>query len=126
MKVIKVSGDGDSWSDDTPTVTFDSGLVLTSEFQPDCCTYNYLDFEQLHEGREFPTMSGTEFLAAIVIKEDGFIIKDSFNVPAWVQARSRQNGYYSSGVDLVVYDNGVRVTPVRERYNYDQMFAGIM
>lgn len=112
----------DGWDCDT-RVEFDNGLALESEHCQDCCENNYLDFEQLHVGREFPDMDGHQFLAAISRKEDGFSIMDSFNVPAWVQARSSQNGYYSEGVDLVVYFNGERITPERALYHTED-FTG--
>lgn len=107
------------------TVKFDNGLVLSSDFTPDCCAVNYLDFEQLHVGREFKHMTAQEFLDAITIKEDGFIIKDKSGVPAWVQARSMQNGYYSAGVDLVAEFEGETVrTGKKEFYGYDEQFQG--
>lgn len=121
MKVIEAN---DIDSGFVERVTFDNGLVLDSDFTSDCCERNLLDFEQLHVGREFPDMTGDEFLEAIVKAEDGFSIMDSFNVPAWVQARSYQNGYYGSGVDLVVTYNGVQRSAPRERHADDHMFNG--
>ena len=123
MKVIEASDVQDGF---VATVTFDNGLVLGSEFTPDCCAYNFLDFEQMHVGREFPPMTGEEFLAAITKKEDGFSVKDSFGVPAWVQARSAQNGYYSTGVDLTVEYGGALLNAVRAPYSYDHMFSGLL
>ena len=83
------------------SVMFDNGLVLDSEFEPDCCAYNFLDFIQFVEGREFPTMGPEEFVKAAKAKEDGYIVVDSMGVPAWIQARSEQNGYYSANVRLI-------------------------
>ena len=120
MKVVKVI---DGYYDFVTKVVFDNGLALESDFNPDCCTYNFLDFEQLHVGREFPDMNGEEFLAAIVAKEDGFIIKDSSGVPAWVQARSIQNGYYSAGCDLVATYQGKEHRVLHEKYG-PQQFEG--
>ena len=105
-------------------VEFDNGLKLYSEHSQDCCEHNYLDFEQLHIGREFPNMDATAFVKAIKIKEDGFIVKDSVKVPAWVQARSDQNGYYSSGVDLVVDDGKIVLRPKRSGDTYGELFDG--
>ena len=123
MKVIEADDREDGF---VTRVVFDNGLVLESDFEPDCCAWNILDFEQLHTGREFPDMTGEQFLAAISRKPDGFSVTDSFNVPAWVQARSIQNGYYSSGVDLVVYYNGGLVTPPRypNHWGREHMFEG--
>lgn len=109
-------------------VKFDNGLELMSTFEPDCCTFNYLDFEQLHIGREFPDYTAGEFADAIKIKKDGFIIKDISQVPAWVQARSEQNGYYSSGVDLVIKDKKMTITPKKagsedDRW-HEELFTG--
>lgn len=86
---------------------FDNGLKVYGEHHQDCCENNYLDFEQLQVGDEFEDVeSPVEFLAIIKIKEDGFSIKDKTGVPKWVQARSEQNGYYSSSIDLVVERGG--------------------
>lgn len=118
MKVTK-SDDG--------LVEFDNGLKLSSDFEPDCCTQNYLDFEQLHIGREFKDMTPKEFLKAIAIKEDGFSIKDTSDVPAWVQARSEQNGYYSTGVDLIAKLGNEEVrTGKPGTYGYSEQFSGVI
>jgi hypothetical protein len=81
---------------------FDNGLVVAGDGDVDCCAYNYLDFEQLPVGTELPTMTAEQFAKKIKLKEDGFAIKDTDNVPKWVQARSNQNGYYSNMTTLVV------------------------
>lgn len=117
--IVTRAGEGDSGF--VEEVTFDNGLVLSSDFRPDCCTINILDFGQLHVGRKFPTMTGEQFLAAIVRKDDGFIIKDSLNVPAWVQARSIQNGYYSANVSLVVTYGGITLGGAQD---YEHDFEG--
>lgn len=121
MKVIKAIENDYGFIDE---VEFDNGLRLSSVFTPDCCAENFLDFEQLHVGREFPTMTGAEFRAAIRAKEDGFSIMDAHSTPAWVQARSIQNGYYSSNVDLVTTYAGVVGAPVAGVYGYDRQFSG--
>lgn len=123
MKVIKADDKEDGF---VTRVEFDNGLVLESDFEPDCCAWNFLDFEQLHEGREFPTMTGEQFLEAITRHKDGFSVMDSYNTPAWVQARSHQNGYYSTGVYLVVQYNGEVVTPPRDPndWGHAHMFDG--
>ena len=79
---------------------FDNGLEITGDYSGDCCEYNYLDFEQLPVGTELPDMTAGQFADNINIKEDGFSVKDTQGTPKWVQARSQQNGYYSTGVNL--------------------------
>ncbi len=116
MKVIKNS-DGE--------VKFDNGLTLGYEHSQDCCENNYLDFEQMTIGREFKTMSAGQFVDAITIKDDGFFIKDKMTIPAWVQARSEQNGYYSNGVDLVVSDDKQVLRPKKAGSDsYGELFSG--
>ena len=85
---------------------FDNGLVIEGDGDEDCCAYNYLDFEQLPVGTELPTMTGGEFVDAITLKEDGFSVKASDGTPKWVQARSSQNGCYSSMTTLLVKYDG--------------------
>ncbi len=92
---------------------FDNGLILESNHMQECCEYNYLDFEQLPVGTELPTMTAKEFAKAINIKEDGFSIKDIHGIPKWVQARSEQNGFYSSGVNLIIMDDVDEIVPKR-------------
>lgn len=95
------------------TLKFDNGLILMGDHDQDCCEINYLDFEQLPVGTELPTMTAKEFAEAIKIGDDGFSIKDIHGIPKWVQARSEQNGYYSSGVDLIIMDDIDRIVPKR-------------
>lgn len=104
MKVI-VSKEG--------TLKFDNGLILESNHMQECCEYNYLDFEQLPVGTELPTMTAKEFAKAINIGDDGFSIKDIHGIPKWVQARSEQNGFYSSGVNLIIMDGVDEIMPKR-------------
>lgn len=101
MKVIE-SGDN--------ILKFDNGLVVEGDPDYDCCAVNYLDFEQLPVGTELPDMTAGEFADSIKLKEDGFSVKDINKVPKWVQARSQQNGYYSSMTTLVVKDADKSIT----------------
>lgn len=95
-------------------VEFDNGLVITGEGDVDCCALNYIDFEQFTVGREFPNMTDKEFKRHAKIKDDGFALKDSQKVPAWAQARSEQNGYYSNMSTLFVqYKGGERTEVTR-------------
>jgi len=117
MKVIK---------NDNELVEFDNGLKLSSYHDQDCCEHNYLDFEQMTVGREFKTMNAAQFVDAITIKKDGFFIKDKMTIPAWVQARSCQNGYYGSGVNLVVTDDKQTLIPKKPGADsYEELFNGL-
>jgi hypothetical protein len=116
MKVIKNNDE---------SVEFDNGLKLSCDHSRDCCEHNYLDFEQLTVGRDFKTMNAAQFVGAITLKDDGFFIKDKMSIPVWVQARSRQNGYYGNGVDLVVTDDKQTLRPRRAGgKSYDELFNG--
>ena len=96
MKVVK-SFDG--------YLEFDNGVAIESYHDADCCEENYLDFEQFVVGAEFPTMSAEELCRNLTLKPDGLILKDSEGIPKWAQARSEQNGYYSSSVGVAIKDN---------------------
>lgn len=85
---------------------FDNGLAVIGDGDQDCCAVNYLDFEQLPVGTELPDMTAGQFMDAISLKEDGFSVRDSKRTPKWVQARSDQNGYYSSCTTLIVRYKG--------------------
>jgi hypothetical protein len=100
MKVIESNED---------KVVFDNGLEVIGEGDVDCCANNYLDFEQLPVGAELPTMTAGQFVDAITLKDDGFIVKDIHGVPKWVQARSEQNGYYSNRTTLLVKYEGMEI-----------------
>ena len=97
MKVIK---------SEENLLEFDNGLIVSGDGDVDCCAYNYIDFEQFTVGREFKTMTAGEFIDAVTIKEDGFSLKDTSEIPAWAQARSQQNGYYSNMADLMLEYDG--------------------
>ena len=117
MKVID-SGEG--------YLEFNNGLILESFYSQDCCERNYLDFEEgLPVGTELPTMNAVEFQKAIKIKEDGFSVKDIHGVPKWIQARSDQNGYYSSGVNLSIRDDTQEIIPKKpNQKSYENLFEG--
>jgi hypothetical protein len=91
MKVIK---------SEENLLELDNGMQIYGDYEPSCCEHNYLDFEQLPVGTEFKNMTVAEFARAIKLKQDGFIIKDKLGTPKWVQARSIQNGYYGSLIDV--------------------------
>ncbi len=87
-------------------VEFDNGLEIIGDGDVDCCAYNFLDFEQLPVGTEVKTATAKQFVKAIKLKDDGFIVKDTDGTPKWVQARSSQNGYYSNITSLSVKYKG--------------------
>lgn len=91
-------------------VKFDNGLVIEGEGDRDCCAINYLDFEQLSLGTELPDMTAGQLIDAITMKDDGFSVKDVKGVPKWVQARSDQNGYYSTVTALSIKYKGTTVS----------------
>lgn len=93
MKVVKSEED---------LLEFDNGLKIEGEGDVDCCAHNFLDFENIQVGDEFPDMTIGEFIDTIKLKDDGFILKDSQGTPKWVQARSYQNGYYSNMTTVYV------------------------
>lgn len=101
MKVIK---------QDEEMVEFDNGLKIIGEGDQDCCAVNYLDFEQLPVGTELPTANAGEFVNMITLKDDGFSVKDIDGTPKWVQARSKQNGYYSNRTTLILEYGDTKLT----------------
>lgn len=101
MKVLK--------SEDN-LLELDNGLKVIGDGETDCCNYNYLDFEQLPIGTELDDMNIFEFAAAMEVKEDGFSISDKEGIPKWVQARSKQNGYYSYITTLLLEQDDKKVT----------------
>lgn len=83
---------------------------MSSYHNQDCCEHNFLDFEQFMSGDEFPDCDKPDdFLNLIVIKEDGFVLKDVNGIPKWAQARSEQNGYYSNMLGIEVGKEGLIV-----------------
>lgn len=101
---------------------FDNGLVVQGDHSQSCCEHNYLDFEQLPVGTELPDQTAPEFVAAIIIKDDGFIVRDAIGTPLWVQARSIQSGYYSKGVNMQVDDGNITLVPKKPDQTYDELF----
>lgn len=101
MKVIK---------SEENLLEFDNGLMVIGNGEEDCCAYNYLDFEQLPVDTELPTMDLEDFHKAIIIKDDGFSVKDIDGIPKWVQARSNQNGYYSNMTTLILRQGEKEIT----------------
>lgn len=101
MKIVKSEED---------LLEFDNGLKIEGEGDVDCCANNYLDFENFPVGTEFPDMTLGQLIDTIKLKDDGFILKDSQDTPHWAQARSYQNGYYSTRTTVYVKDGDKSVT----------------
>lgn len=99
-KVIKI---------DSESLTFDNGVVLTSDHEQDCCEHHYLSLKDLtiedFEGLEFD-LNGDNFFERV----DGYGIrlKPVNGHPISVPGYGFNNGYYSSQLDLVLKGEGFR------------------
>lgn len=108
---------------DENLLEFDNGLKVVGTHEQSCCEHNYLDFEQLPVGTELEDMNAAEFASKIRLKEDGFSIEDIDFTPKWVQARSQQNGYYSTGLNLEISDADKTVVIKKPNTSeYDETF----
>lgn len=91
MKISKVT---------VEAIIFDNGNEITFDHCPDCCEYNYADFEQIEDmalDYEFD-----ENLIFEAVEDAGFRFGDKgmmFFIPCY----SEQSGYYSS--DIQIYYN---------------------
>lgn len=84
-------------------IIFTDGGKITFDHVPNCCEYNYADFEQLDDLARNYTFEGEMKFYSV---EGGFTFGDSrrqFFVPCY----SDQNGYYTQDIDI--YWNGVCV-----------------
>lgn len=83
-------------------ILFDNGYKITFGHCPDCCEWNYADFEQLDDlARE------TEFeenLIFEIVEGIGFRFGDNKYNMFFIPCYSNQNGYYSNDIDI--YFNG--------------------
>jgi hypothetical protein len=84
-------------------IVFDNGMTIKSDFDQDCCEWNYADVKQIE-----PLTMGYEFDEELIFEEAdyGFRFGDKkqmFFIPCY----SDQNGCYSPCVDI--YFNGKRV-----------------
>ena len=95
MKISKVT---------VEEIIFDNGNKITFDHCPDCCEYNYADFEQIEDmalDYEFD-----ENLIFEAVEDAGFRFGDKgmmFFIPCY----SKQSGYYSS--DIQIYYNQRKV-----------------
>lgn len=104
---------------------FDNGFYIGGYHSQDCCEYNFLDFEQFKVGDKFPSAETLgDLIKQIRIKEDGFFMADAQGIPKWAQARSHQNGYYSTGVGLKVGDGEIEWRLSGPKGWRDEYFVG--
>lgn len=92
MRIIKVKGDG---------IYFDNNKAITYYHDQDCCEHNYADFEQIDDLAL--TTEFDEELKFEEIENSGFRFGNE-NKMFFIPCYSKQNGYYSS--DIEIYYNG--------------------
>jgi len=97
VKVIKI---------DDESLTFDNGVVLSSNHVAECCESHYLYLADLtiadFDGLEFD-ISTDDFFERI--EDYGIALKPLNGHPVRIPGYGRNNGYYSSRLDLVLSDN---------------------
>ena len=86
-------------------IGFDDGSTITYFHNPDCCEYNYADFEQLDDIAR-KTDFDTNNMVFESVKGAGFRFGNE-NKMFFVPCYSEQNGYYSD--DIEIYYNGEKV-----------------
>ncbi len=93
MKIISVTDE---------KILFDNGNSITFNHQPDCCEWNYADFEQLDDiARATKFDPNLEFQAC---EGAGFLFGNRPGKMFFVPCYSRQNGYYSTDVNIYYND----------------------
>lgn len=94
---------------DDESLTFDNGVVLYSNHDPDCCESHYLSFADLtiadFEGLEFD-ISNDSFFERIV--DYGIALKPLNGHPVRIPGYGCNNGYYSSQLDLILEGDGFK------------------
>lgn len=96
-------------------ILFDNGNSITFDNRADCCEYNYADFEQLDDIARATTFDpNLEFQAC---EESGFLFGNRPGKMFFVPCYSRQNGYYSTDVDI--YYNGKLVAHLNCQEDFD-------
>ena len=86
-------------------IIFDNENTITFDHIPDCCEYNYADFEQIDD-----IAQNTEFDENLVfeeVKDTGFRFGNTNGRMFFVPCYSDQNGYYTN--DLEIYYNNKQV-----------------
>ena len=98
-----------SISDDDASITFDNGVILYSNHDPDCCETHYLCLADLtladFDGLEFD-ISNDNFFERI----DGYgiALKPLNGHPVRIPGYGDNNGYYSSQLDLILKGDGFK------------------
>lgn len=96
LKVVKIENE---------SITFDNGFTLASNHEQDCCENHWLDFSNLtlkdFEELEFD-LSGETFFKGI--PDYGIELLPLKGWPIRVPGYGSNNGYYSSDLELVVYN----------------------
>lgn len=88
-------------------INFDDGTRIEFDHSPDCCEWNYADFEQLDDLARTYLFKGDIHFETV--DGSGFRFGDErqmFFVPCY----SEQNGYYSSDLDVYWYDPETKET----------------
>lgn len=95
-------------------IIFDNGNYLTYYHSQDCCEQVYADFQHIQVttqlGKNSVNSNDLEFdedlLQHIMYAKDvGFHIEDKNGVRLFVSCYNRQNGYYSSNLELQYIQN---------------------
>lgn len=96
MKIISVTSDA---------IIFDNGDEITFDHVEDCCEYNYAAFEEIDDlAKNFEFSENLIFEA---VPNSGFRFGDNPQNMVFVPCYSKQNGYYSSNVDIYYNDKQV-------------------
>lgn len=90
---------------DSDSITFENGLVLSSNHEQDCCENHYLSFSDLKledfDGLEFD-LSGDTFFERV--PDYGIRLIPVSGHPVSIPGYGYNNGYYSSNLDLTLSD----------------------
>lgn len=96
LKVVKIQPN---------ELEFDNGMVLASYHEHDCCEDHYLSFSDLEledfEGLEFD-LSNDNFFERI--EGYGVALKPINGHPIRIPGYGENNGYYSSDLELIIYN----------------------
>lgn len=90
---------------DSESITFDNGIVLSSDHNQNCCESHYLGLEDVtmddFEGLEFD-LSVDDFFERI--EGYGIALKPILGHPVRIPGYGFNNGYYSSDLTLTLTD----------------------
>lgn len=100
-------------------ILFDNDMEITAHHNPECCEYNYADFEQVDD-----IAMATEFDPENIVFEKadyyGFMFGNKNGRMFFVPCYSQQNGYYSNEVDI--YFDGDLVLCGVEGEEYEERY----